>query len=126
MELIKSTTNALDTLFQSCTPTEESPQHRRRGIFSAVRTESKPQAVISAIEREFGIIVDAVHEFPNVIEDKFDEFVPAVVEIPAAIEETFDDFINTLNEYLSSSEVTDLANPVYSQSLLSSKLPLMI
>jgi hypothetical protein len=104
--LIKPTMNALDTLFQSCMPKEEPPpQYCRPSIFSVIRTQSRPQAVISAIEREFGIIADAVHEFPNVIEDKFDEFVQAVVEIPAAIEESVDDFINTLNEYISPPQV---------------------
>jgi hypothetical protein len=95
-KLVKSTMNALDTLFQSCMPKEES--HRRPSNFSVASTQSKTQAVVCAIEREFGIIVDAVHEFPNVIEDKFDEFVQAVVEFPSAIAESFDDFIHTMNE----------------------------
>jgi hypothetical protein len=61
-------------------PKEES--YRRPSNFSVASTESKTQAVICAIERESGIIVDAVHGFPNIIEDKFDEFVQAGVEFP--------------------------------------------
>jgi hypothetical protein len=97
-KLIKSKMNALDTVFQSCLPKEDSPQHRRPSNFSIASTQSKTQAVIRAIEREFGVLVDAVPEFLNVIEDKFDEFVQAVGEIPAAIEERIDDFIRTMNE----------------------------
>jgi len=98
--LIKSATNALDTLFRSCMPKEESPKLRRPSNFSISSTQSKTQVVLNAIEREFGIIVDTVHEFPNVLEEKFDDLVQAVIEIPAAIEETFDDFINSMNEHL--------------------------
>jgi hypothetical protein len=100
--LIRSAMNALDTLLQSCMPKDEPPKLRRPSNFSVASTQSKTQVVINAIEREFGIIVDTVHEFPNVIEEKFDDFVQAVIEIPAAIEERFDDFINTMNEYISS------------------------
>jgi hypothetical protein len=94
-KLIKSKMNAFGPLFQSCSPKEDSAKHRRPSNFSIASTQSKTQAVIRAIERELGILVHAVHEFPNVIEDKFDEFIQAVVEIPVA---TFDDVIHTMNE----------------------------
>lgn len=94
--------NALDTLFQSCMPKEEPSRHRRPSNFSVSSTQSKTQAVINAIEREFGIIVDIVQEIPNVLEEKFDDFLQTVVEIPTAIEESFDDFIHIMQEYLSS------------------------
>jgi hypothetical protein len=89
--LIKSTMNALNTLFQPFMAKEESPQHRRPSIFSV---QSKTQA---ALENEFRIIVGVVHEFANVAEDKVDEFVRAGTETPAAIEESIDDFINTIS-----------------------------
>lgn len=96
---LQLTMNALDTLFKSCIPKEEPAKHRRPSNFSVSSTQSKTQIVINAIEREFGIIVDAVQEIPNVIEEKFDEVVQTVVEIPAALEETFDNFLQAMQGY---------------------------
>src|ERR1700729_930511 len=50
------------------------PPTRRLRIFSVASKQSTCRAVISDIEREFGVIFDAIHEFPNVIEDRYDEF----------------------------------------------------
>ena len=108
--------NVLDTLFQSCLPKDKTPE-RRPNNFSVNSTQT--QAVINAIEREFGIIVDAVYKFPTVIEDKFDDFVQTVVEIPAAIEESFDDFMDTVHEYLiHPSRLIDLVTLVSIRGLL--------
>ena len=100
-KFINLTMKALDMLLQSCIPKEESP---KRGPSNFSETQSKTQAVIKAIEREFGIIVDAVHDFPGIMEEKFDDFVQTMVEIPATIDESFEDFLNTMQEFIPARE----------------------
>ena len=90
--------NALDSLFASCIPSEESP-NRRPSISSK---HSNKQTLLTTMEETFDSIVETIHELPIAMEQKFDKILQGVTDFPATIEESFDEIIQTLNEYFGS------------------------